>query len=131
MTKAQGRAAGIHGKALAVFAIGEMLTGAALLLFPALVSQLLLGAEPSGVGTTIARVAGIAVLSVGIGSWPGLAAIGALIYSLLVTIYLAYVGVSAGPAGVLLWPAVFLHLVLTPMLAFAALAAGRAGSSRN
>ena len=36
-----------------------------------------------------------------------------LIYSAAVTLYLAYVGVAGGLTGILLWPAVVLHLVLT------------------
>jgi len=37
------------------------------------------------------------------------------VYSAAVKIYLAYLGVT-GTMGVLLWPAVLLHLVLTALL---------------
>jgi hypothetical protein len=38
-------------------------------------------------------------------------------YNLLATIYLLYLGIVGKPAGVLLWPAVALHLLLTALLA--------------
>lgn len=108
-------------KLLAFIAIGEAFTGMALILVPALVGQLLFGTEPSGVGTVFARVAGIALFSLGVACWPGSAQIGMLTYSVLVTVILAYVGVSGGPAGSLLWPAVILHLMLTAVLAWASI----------
>jgi hypothetical protein len=39
-----------------------------------------------------------------------------LIYSPAVTLYLAYLGFAVGLTGILLWPAVALHLVLTALL---------------
>jgi hypothetical protein len=39
-----------------------------------------------------------------------------LTYSLLVTIYLVYLGVVAHLAGILLWPAVALHVVFMLLL---------------
>jgi len=39
-----------------------------------------------------------------------------LIYSVWATLYLAYLGFAAGLAGVLLWPAVVLHLLLSILL---------------
>ena len=43
-----------------------------------------------------------------------------LIYSAAVTLYLAYVGFAGGSGGVLLWPAVVLHAILTALLTRAA-----------
>lgn len=40
-----------------------------------------------------------------------------LIYSALITVYLAYIGFVGGFAGVLLGPAVVVHVVLTALLA--------------
>jgi hypothetical protein len=40
-----------------------------------------------------------------------------LTYSVLVTLYLAYLGLAGGSTGVLLWPAVVLHVILTALLA--------------
>ncbi len=56
---------------LLVAAVGEMATGAALLLAPALVGQLLLGAELSGLAIIVARVTGIALVALGVACWPG------------------------------------------------------------
>jgi hypothetical protein len=40
-----------------------------------------------------------------------------LTYSAAVTLYLAYVGFADGLSGILLWPAVALHVILTASLA--------------
>ena len=42
--------------------------------------------------------------------------LGMLIYSAVVTLYLAYLGFAGGLTGVLLWPAVVLHVVLMVLL---------------
>jgi hypothetical protein len=39
-----------------------------------------------------------------------------LTYSAAVTLYLAYIGFAGGSTGVLLWPAVVLHVILTALL---------------
>jgi hypothetical protein len=49
-----------------------------------------------------------------------------LIYNLVATVYLAYLGIAGTLVGVLLWPAVVLHLLLAALLAAEGLAAGRA-----
>ena len=102
--------------ALIIAAISEAATGLALLIAPSLVGQLLLGVEFAGVALPVARVAGIALIALGIACWPGPSLVGMLIYSALITVYLAYLGL-AGFAGVLLWPAVVLHVILTALLA--------------
>ncbi len=102
---------------LAVAAVGEALTGAALLASPALVVRLLLGAEVAGVGAAIARVTGIALIALGVACWPGPATKGMLAYGGLVTSYLAYLGIRGEWAGPLLWPAVAVHAALTVALA--------------
>jgi hypothetical protein len=111
-------------KRILIFAaIGEAATGLALLIAPSLVGQLLLGEELTGVAIPVARVAGIALVALGIVCWPGPPVVGMLTYSAAVTLYLAYVGFAGGLAGDLLWPAVALHLVLSILLARAWLAA--------
>ena len=45
-----------------------------------------------------------------------------LLYCTFVTLYLAYLGFAGGLAGVLLWPAVALHVVLSILLGRAWLA---------
>jgi len=102
--------------ALAFAAIGEAVTGLALLIAPSLVGQLLLGEQLAGVAIPVARVAGIALVALGIACWPGPPLVGMLAYSAMTTSYLAYVGFAGGLTGVLLWPAVILHVMLTALL---------------
>ena len=97
-------------------AVGEGTLGVALLIVPSLVGRLLLGEELTGVAIPIARVTGIALVALGAACWPGPARVGMLTYSAVVTLYLAYVGFAGGLTGVLLWPAVVLHVVLTALL---------------
>jgi hypothetical protein len=101
-------------RGLLVFAaIIEAATGVALILVPSLVGQLLLGIELTGV---IVRVAGIALIALAVACWPGPAMLGMLIYNAAVALYLAYVGFSGESSGVLLWPVVILHAVMTVLL---------------
>jgi len=102
---------------LVLAAVGEAATGVALLLVPSLVGQLLLGAELTGIAVPVARVAGIALMGLGVACWPGPPRVGMLIYSAAVTLYLANVGLAGGLSGILLWPAVILHAILTGLLA--------------
>ena len=102
-------------KVLIFAAVAEAATGLALLIVPSLVGQLLLGQEFAGVTVAVARVTGIALVALGISCWPGPPLLGMLIYSAAATLYLAYLG-FAGLTGILLWPAVALHLVLTTFL---------------
>jgi hypothetical protein len=88
----------------------------ALLIVPSLVGQLLLGEELTGVAVPVARVAGIALTALAIACWPGTPLVGMFIYCTAVTLYLAYLGFAGGLTGVLLWPAVVLHVVLTALL---------------
>ena len=101
---------------LIIAAISEAATGLALLIAPSPVGQLLLGVEFAGVALPVARVAGIALIALGIACWPGPSLAGILIYSALITVYSAYLSL-AGFAGMLLWPAVVLHVILTALLA--------------
>lgn len=99
-------------------AIGEAATGLALLIVPSLVGQVLLGEYLTGIAIPIARVAGIALIGLGVACWPGPPLVGMLTYSALVALYLAYLG-FAGLTGIFLWPAVILHAILTALLAWA------------
>ena len=58
-------------KPLAFAALAEAATGVALIVVPALVARLLLGAELSGVAVVVGRVAGISLLSLGFACWQG------------------------------------------------------------
>jgi hypothetical protein len=101
----------------------EVSTGVALIANPHLVVDLLLGAELSGGGIAVGRVAGLGLLSLGLACWPGRDGATAqatkvlFAYDLLVAVYLGYLGVDGGFAGHLLWPAVALHAFLTLLLA--------------
>ncbi|WP_245425480.1 hypothetical protein [Phyllobacterium brassicacearum] len=52
--------------------------------------------------------------------------VGMLTYSIVVMLYLAYLGFAGGLTGVLLWPAVTLHAILSILLGRAWLAAPEA-----
>ena len=103
-------------KVLALAAVGEEATGLALLIVPSLVGWLLLGEELTGIAIPVARVAGIALIGLGVACWPGTPLVGMLIYSAAVTLYLAYLGIRGEWVGVLLWPAVAIHAILTTLL---------------
>jgi hypothetical protein len=107
-------------KVLVFAAVGEAMTGVALLLIPSMVGQLLFGAELTGIAMTVARVAGIALIGLGVACWPGPPRVGMLTYSAAVTLYLAYLGFAGDLTGILLWPAVVLHVILTVLLTRAA-----------
>ena len=90
-----------------------------LIIHPGLVAQGLFGDGVAGAGMALSRVAGFALFALGVACWPGresgsssARSIGALLtYSLLVTLYLIYLGVIGHLAGMLLWPAVAVHVV--------------------
>ncbi len=103
-------------RVLILAALGEALTGLALLLVPSLVGQVLLGERLTGVTIPVARVGSIALIALSIACWPGPPAVGMLFYVAGVALYLAYVGFMHGLTGILLWPAVVLHLVLSALL---------------
>jgi hypothetical protein len=107
---------GAMKRVLILAAVGEAATGLALLIVPSLVGQLLFGAALTGIAITVARVTGIALIALGVACWPGTPLVGMLAYSGAVTLYLAYVGFTGGLSGILLWPAVVLHLILTALL---------------
>src|SRR4030095_4295668 len=95
-------------KLLGFAAIAEAATGIALIVAPLLVGRLFFGAEFSDVAVIAGRVAGIALIALGIACWPGgtatRALYGLLTYSALVTLYLLYIAIAGEWAGPLLWP---------------------------
>jgi hypothetical protein len=103
-------------KVLNFAAFAEAATGMALLIVPSLVGRLLLGEELAGIAIPVARVAGIALIALGIACWPGPPLVGMLIYSALVALYLAYLALAGGLTGIFLWPAVALHAILSVFL---------------
>jgi hypothetical protein len=111
-------------KILAFAALVEGATGVALLIAPAVVIALLLDVGDPGLGTTIARFLGIALLALGLACWPGGRPAGhdsktfqaMLVYNLLVALFLAYVGTVGRLGGLLLWPCVMLHATVALLL---------------
>lgn len=103
-------------------AVAEAATGFALLVVPSLVGRLLLGEELAGVAIPVARVTGIALIALGLACSPTGPLIAMFAYSSAVTLYLAYLGFAGEFAGVLLWPAVILHILLSILLGRALLA---------
>jgi len=107
---------------LTITALVEMLTGLALLLAPALVVWILLGANISTpVENTLARVAGSAILSLAIACWlarddqvsQAARALlsGMLVYNIIIFVTLAYFGISS-QTTVALIAALIAHFVL-------------------
>jgi len=97
----------------------ELATGVALLIVPSLAGQLLFGEPLTGIALPVARMAGIALMALGIACWPGPPRPAMLAYNAAVATYLAWLGVAGGLGGILLWPAVALHTILTVLLAIA------------
>ena len=106
---------------LSFAAVAEALTGVALMAVPSIVGRLLLGTDLSGVTVPVARVAGMALVGLGVACYPGETAsrglFGMLTYSLLATLYLVYLGLDGEWVGSLLWIAAAIHAVLTVLLA--------------
>jgi hypothetical protein len=108
---------------LALGALLEAATGLALLISPALLVPLLLGAELTGTGVVMSRFGGIGLVALGAACWPRAMRAGALCgmltYNLLAALYLVYLGVAGEWKGLLLWPAALLHVVLACLFAAA------------
>ena len=111
-------------------AVGEAATGVALIAVPSLVGRLLFGTDLVGVAVPVAGVTGIALIAFGVACWPGTPLVGMLTYSAAATLYLAYTGFAGGFAGILLWPVVVLHGILTVLLARAMFARGKTEDSK-
>lgn len=112
-------------KLLALAAASEAATGVVLLVYPPIVGRLLFGAEIAGAGVVMSRIGGMSLIALGLACWPGCeAGSGAtnalramLSYSLLVTLYLGYLGAVREWVGILLWPTVGFHALVTILLA--------------
>jgi hypothetical protein len=102
----------------------EMLTGSGLIVAPSPLARLLFGSEMGGSGDLVGRIAGLVMLCLAVGCWPGPSERGShrslaplLALSVLAALYLLVVGVGGANAGVLLWPAFAAHAILAGLLA--------------
>jgi hypothetical protein len=56
---------------LALAAVGEATAGLVLLVYPPILVKLLFGAEISGAGIVMSRIAGMSLIALGLACWPG------------------------------------------------------------
>jgi len=104
-------------------ALIESVTGLILLISPSFLTFVLLGSSPdSNAGLLLGRIAGTALLSLGIACWlarkdekseavKGIAA-ALLLYNIVVAALLTYAGLSSGQSKLSLWLVVVVHLFL-------------------
>ena len=90
---------------LAIVALAEAGTGLLLLVWPRIVVHLLFGAEVGGAGVIMSRIAGIALIGLGVACWPGNSPHQPLnvmlTYSTLAMLYLGAIGIRGEAVGVL------------------------------
>jgi hypothetical protein len=108
---------------LSVMAVAEAGVGLVLVALPSLLATLLLGTSlDTPVAVTVARVAGVALLALGVAcrlarsdgkSRAARGLIGAMaLYNAGVAAVLAHAGLVAGLSGIGLWPTVLLHAAM-------------------
>lgn len=106
---------------LGLAALGEALTGIVLIVSPVVVVRVLFGSDIADAGIIMSRIAGIGLLSLGIACLPHVAPRGAfygmLSYSGIASFYLLFIVMNGRFGGVLLWPAILVHIALTVLLA--------------
>jgi hypothetical protein len=109
---------------LTITAAIEAGTGLGLLIVPAVVVWLLLAAPLETVAaTTLGRVGGAGLLTLGVACWiarrdtqsrAGRGLVAAMVlYNVGAVLILALAGIASQPVGVFLWPAVLLHIAMT------------------
>jgi hypothetical protein len=109
---------------VAAAAAVEVPTAACLIGNPSFFTQLLFGERMTAPGEALARISGAALLALAIACCPrgsaaeaGLPLLqGLLFLSAFAAGFLAYIGLTGGAAGVLLWPAAGAHFFLACML---------------
>jgi hypothetical protein len=107
---------------LKLTAVIEAATGLGLIIVPALVVRLLLGSELLGAGIPVGRLAGVALLALGIACWlatsdtQSCAARGIVsamvLYNIGAVLILTAAGIHSQQIGIALWPAVILHTAM-------------------
>jgi hypothetical protein len=109
---------------LTLTAIIEAPTGLALLVVPSIVVRLLLGSPlETSAAATLGRVAGAALLALGVACWlarddadsrAARGLVGAMVlYNVGAVLILGVVGIGSQHVGLVLWPAVALHAAMT------------------
>src|SRR5262249_42618951 len=108
---------------IVVAAAVEVLTGLVLMTFPSVLVRLVFGADAAGVVITLGRMTGFGLFSLCLACWPepgarlsAPALRGPVTYHVLFSALLLYLAISRTIVGVLFWPALLLHLVLTVLL---------------
>ncbi len=112
-------------KLLRLASVLEILTALVLVIAPSAVAWLILGDGALGTGIALGRIAGVALLSLGVACYPrsltignlDQAVLGMLTYNTLIAIYLIYLGLRGGAGGVALWPVATIHAVLALLFA--------------
>jgi hypothetical protein len=110
-------------KLLTTTAVLEAATGLALLAFPSLVTSLILGAPlVAAVALAVARVAGVALLALGVACWlarhdedthAARGLVGAmLLHNAGIVAVLVYGAIGLGVSGIALWPTSFVHAAM-------------------
>jgi hypothetical protein len=105
-------------------AVVEIGTALLLLVNPEFVLTLLLGTAADVPAQVVGQCFGIALLALAVAWWPDQASAegarssfrGALTYNGLIALFLAYLGTARHMGGVLLWPAMALHAVVSFLL---------------
>jgi hypothetical protein len=108
---------------LKISAIIEAPTGLALIAVPAFVVRLLLGADLLGAGIPLGRVAGVALLALGVACWRaqpdaqspaarGLVS-AMVLYNVGAVAVLGTAGLQLPSVGIALWPVVILHAAMS------------------
>jgi hypothetical protein len=126
---------------LLITALVEAATGLGLLFVPAAVIAVLLGLEHAAVeALLIGRIAGAALLAIGVASWIARTDVptptqfglltGILVYNVAASLLLAFAGTILKMNGVLLWPAVALHAILA-VWSFSCLRADSVAAART
>ncbi len=123
---------------LLITALFEAATGLCFLVLPTVLFAGLLGLRHASVDAVfVGRLAGAALLAIGIASWTARAETqtpaqlglltGILIYNATASILLAFAGSVSKMFGVMLWPAVAIHAILAVWCFFCLLPERRGG----
>jgi hypothetical protein len=100
----------------------EVATGLGLVVAPSLLARLLFGSDLNAAGDATGRISGLVMVCLAAGCWPRAAGAEApllmplMALSWLSATFLIATGLIGANAGVLLWPAAALHLILAVLL---------------